>query len=332
MKIQAPMINRAIAMHLLREGLFDVATTFISEANAKPPAPSPSSMGPARIEVDESSTAYPLTGIPNLTGAMDWENDFSPNAFKTAPLQEQFTEMYNILHEMRENRNLEPAIRWAHENSDVLDARGSNLEFDLCRLQYLSLFTSTDPDQGPLKAVEYAKQTFVHFPARYTAQIRQLLGALAFTSNIDVSPYGSLFAKASETNTTVAAAAAFTSEFCALLSLSSASPLLLAVSAGAIALPRLLKADEIHKKIRTSWSSSAELPVEVHLPPAYNFHSIFVCPISKEQATDDNPPMLLVCGHAIARDSLLTVSKGAKFKCPYCPVESHPNQAMRLYL
>ncbi|TKA37071.1 hypothetical protein B0A49_13451, partial [Cryomyces minteri] len=35
----ASLINRAIAMHLLREGQFSVASTFISEANTHPPPP-----------------------------------------------------------------------------------------------------------------------------------------------------------------------------------------------------------------------------------------------------------------------------------------------------
>ena len=31
------------------------------------------------------------------------------------------------------------------------------------------------------------------------------------------------------------------------------------------------------------WTSANELPVEIPLPAAYQFHSIFVCPVSKER-------------------------------------------------
>ena len=31
------------------------------------------------------------------------------------------------------------------------------------------------------------------------------------------------------------------------------------------------------------------------------FHSIFACPVSKDQSTRDNPPMLLPCGHVLCR-------------------------------
>lgn len=72
--------------------------------------------------------------------------------------------------------------------------------------------------------------------------------------------------------------------------------------------------------------------IEIPLPPAYHFHSIFVCPVSKEQATDTNPPMMMPCGHVLAKDSLDRISKGARFKCPYCPNESNPSQARKVYL
>ena len=331
MSPQPSMINRAIAMHLLREGLFDVATTFISEANAKPPAPAPSAIEAAKMDIDSSDSD--LAPKQNSTSAQDrqWDNDFSPNAFKASPLQEQFSEMYSILRDLRKG-DLQPAIGWAWRHSDVLDARGSNLEFDLCRLQYISLFTSQKPMEGPLAAVQYARNTFPRFANRYTTQIRQLVGALAYTQNLEHSPYGFIFSSDSGTNTTAAAAAAFTSEFCALLSLSSASPLLTAVTAGYIALPTLQKFDQIQTKHKTSWTTTAELPVEVTLPPAYSFHSVFVCPVSKEQATDQNPPMMMPCSHVVAKESLDSMSKGTKFKCPYCPLESHPNDAVRIYL
>ena len=54
--------------------------------------------------------------------------------------------------------------------------------------------------------------------------------------------------------------------------------------------------------------------------------------MSKEQTTDENPPMMMPCGHVIARDSLKRLGKISKFKCPYCPSESQPDEAMRIYL
>jgi len=301
------LINRAIAMHLLREGQFNVASTFIQEANAHPPSFSTSTLTPHQA----------------------WE-------FRSESLQKQFSEMYHILHELRHERNLAPAIQWARKHSSTLESRGSNLEFELCRLQFVRLFVGSDsydpaenPADGPLRAWAYARSEFEPFQRRYEVEIRQLVGAMAFWENIVESPYRHIFQNTSGWDEV---ASSFTKEFCSMLGLSADSPLYVAVTAGAIALPVLHKAKTVMKANRTEWTTVQELPFEVTLPPAYHFHSIFVCPVSKEQATDANPPMMMPCGHVICKESLDKVSKGARFKCPYCPNESNPSQARKVYL
>ncbi|KAL1612800.1 hypothetical protein SLS60_001029 [Paraconiothyrium brasiliense] len=315
------LVNRAISMHLLREGEFSVASTFIQEAHRNPPRPEPTA------------------STPNPSMNNSWETDLAEEAFNSEKLQGQFQEMYLILHELRQERNLEPAIRWARHRSDLLEARGSNLEFELCRLQFVCLFVGHGLDdedepmeedpQGPLAAYEYARREFAHFRGRYSHEIQQLIGAMAYWQNIADSPYRRYFY-----NNTAweEVATSFTREFCSLLGLSADSPLYIAATAGAIALPHLLKLQNIMEKTRTEWTTQNELPVEIPLPPTYHFHSIFVCPVSKEQSTDANPPMMMPCGHVIAQESLDRISKGTRFKCPYCPMESHPRDARKVRL
>jgi hypothetical protein len=50
--------------------------------------------------------------------------------------------------------------------------------------------------------------------------------------------------------------------------------------------------------------------MEVPLPASRRYHSVFVCPVSKEQATETNPPKMLTCGHVIAQESLNRLLKG----------------------
>lgn len=60
----------------------------------------------------------------------------------------------------------------------------------------------------------------------------------------------------------------------------------------------------------TLFAFAKEIPqIEIPLPPENRYHSIFACPVSKEQSTEQNPPMMMGCGHVITRDSLQKLSK-----------------------
>lgn len=310
------LVNRAIYLHLLREGLFLVASTFNKEA-----------AGTFREPQKKSSNE----GHENQ---MDITPDLQLKL--RAEMEARFAEMYHILHELKNDRNLSPAIEWARQNSQELENRGSNLEFELCRLQFVHLYQTpadnseiTDHFSNQSRALAYARREFQGFYKRYLYETQQLMGAMAYSSNLEESPYRHIFH-----NTTAwdEVAASFTREFCSLLELSADSPLYVAATAGAIALPPLLKMQKIMESKRTEWTTENELSVEIPLPPSYQFHSIFVCPVSKEQTTDENPPMMMPCGHVIADDSLKRLSKGSRFKCPYCPGESHPRDARKVFL
>ena len=314
---QSSLVNRAIYLHLLREGHFSVASTFHEEAISKGNVP-----------------ATLLTS----------RQEFKPSASTTQPgallhsfnMEQEFEAMYHILHELKQSQNLEPAISWARKHTENLEKRGSNLEFELCRLKFVHLFLGIGVEDEELKrstgqerAFAYARQEFQPFRHRYMEEIQKLITAMVFSSNLEESPYHTIFASHTAWDEV---ADSFTREFCSMLELSADSPLYIAATAGAIALPTLMKLQTIMQQKKTEWTSVNELPVEILLPPSYQFHSIFVCPVSKEQTTDENPPMMMPCGHAIAQESLQRLSKGSRFKCPYCPGESHPREAKRLYL
>jgi len=311
---QSTLVRRAIYLHLLREGLFGVAASLQDEAMQR--------AGRQRDRQQANgvdvSTDHPLGldhGLPE-------------------DMLHKFQAMHHILQELRSNYNLQPAMEWAKTNNEELQARGSNLGFELCRLQYARLLLDGCQDgvlsmDGMMRALQYAHTAFQPFQRQYSHEIQELMGAMAYFSNLDQSPYHAIL------NTTSAwddVALSFTREFCALLELSADSPLYLATTAGAIALPPILKVQAIMKTKKAEWTSQGELGVETPLPPMYQYHSIFVCPVSKEQSTDQNPPMMMPCGHVVCQDSLTRLSKGSKFKCPYCPTESSPSQATRIIL
>ena len=45
----------------------------------------------------------------------------------------------------------------------------------------------------------------------------------------------------------------------------------------------------------------AVLKVELELGQEFVFRSVFSCPVSREQSSPNNPPMLLPCGHALCK-------------------------------
>ena len=216
-------------------------------------------------------------------------------------------------------------MEWASQNADALDANSSNLEFELNRLQFLWLLKGPevngledDERNGLSGALQYARDHFWRFQARHGRQIRGLITATLYAPNLNSSPYASLLSIDSAFEE---AAHSFAREFCSLLRLSAESPLHVAVTAGAISLPQLLKYNQATKARKTEWTSYDEQPFETPLPRRMVYHPIFVCPVLKEQTTAANPPMMLPCGHVVCREALKRMIKGSRFKCPYCPVE-----------
>ena len=129
----------------------------------------------------------------------------------------------------------------------------------------------------------------------------------------------------------------FRRQCCALLDQAQHSPLLVTVAAGAAALPTLLKLAAVVAKTQPAAElaqNAEELPVEVPLGSEFVFHSIFACPVSREQSSPENPPMMLPCGHCICRTSILRISKSStrSFKCPYCPTEANLSRCLELKL
>ena len=339
-----PLINRAVAMHFLREGEFEVAKTFLNESRPNTNLASlwhtcdeekDLEMTP-RDEEDENNGVEADGHTPPI-GSTQLEKMAK---FHNLALLDKFARMYEILSYMRK-RKLVPAIEWAAQNSYELESRGSTLEFELNKLQFIYLFQQggADPEDttmmteeermmnGCACALDWARDRFVRFQSRHSREIQQLVTAVIYASNLPQSPYRTMFTSSGIKSAFDEACTSFMHDFCSLLGLSSESPLYIAVTAGAIALPQLLKYTSRVKEKRTEWTTEAELAFETPLPASMVYHPIFVCPVSKEQTTESNPPIMLPCGHVLAEASFQPLVKGSKVKCPYCPVEGHKTEA-----
>ena len=107
----------------------------------------------------------------------------------------------------------------------------------------------------------------------------------------------------------------------------------MAIEAGVEGLPTLLKLANVMPAKRQEWQAMKHLPVPVELGKEFQFHSVFVCPVSRDQGSEENPPMLMPCLHVLCKQSIMKLSKSSSrtFKCPYCPAEVSAAQCRQLY-
>ncbi|ELU09727.1 hypothetical protein CAPTEDRAFT_159757, partial [Capitella teleta] len=239
---------------------------------------------------------------------------------------EPFLELHRILEALKQH-NLSPALHWAQAHRNELTHHRSSLEFKLLRLNFIDLVSQGVAKQQ--EALHFARN-FAPFASSHTKELQVLMGTLLYLrQGLDSSPYRHLL----DPIHWVDICDVFTREACTLLGLSMESALSVIVKAGCAALPPLLTIKQVMLQRQCSgvWSAKDELPVEIDIGVDCRFHSIFACPILKQQSNDSNPPVRLICGHVISRDALQKLANGNKVKCPYCPVEQAPSDARQIF-
>ncbi|CAM8900997.1 unnamed protein product [Rhodiola kirilowii] len=247
------------------------------------------------------------------------------NEPEAAAVKSQFHELYHIVSAMN-SRNLEPALTWASANQDKLSENGSDLVLKLHRMQFVEILKNSSRDE----ALKYARTFLAPFTTSHMSEIQKLMPCLLWVGRLDQSPYADLL---SPTHWGTIGEE-FTRHFCNIMGQSYESPLNVTIAAGVQALPQLLKLmNLVVEKKQDDWQSMKQLPVPLDLDKEFQFHSIFVCPVSKDQASEDNPPMLMSCGHVLCRQSIAKMSKNntKSFKCPYCPMAVESKLCKQLY-
>ncbi|KAI9125114.1 hypothetical protein K1719_003730 [Acacia pycnantha] len=238
-------------------------------------------------------------------------------------MKSPFQQMFQILEAMR-NRDLRPALNWAITVSDKLSEHGSALLLKLHSMEYLETVRSGNTDE----AVDYARAKLAPFASTHMDDVQKVMVCILWRGKLDQCPYPELVSPNWDW-----LVEDFKKEFCNLLDQSSNGSLSMTVEAGAEALPPLLKFLNVMAGKRQEWQTMTQLPIPVELDRKFHFHSIFICPVSKEPSTEDNPPMLMSCGHVLCKQSIAKMSKNStkSFKCPYCPSDIDAAQCMQLY-
>jgi hypothetical protein len=123
--------------------------------------------------------------------------------------------------------------------------------------------------------------------------VQRLMGSLLYAGRLQESPYADLWSERAWES----AAHIFARECCSAMGLTEESPLAVTVDCGIAALPTLVKMNAIITAKGQSWQRLEQLPLEVEgLPQRFAFHSVFACPVARDQSSPENPPMILPCG------------------------------------
>lgn len=266
---------------------------------------------------------YYRQGMNEVAEALSKDADISTSFHE----KESFKELNHIL-DCLKNKDLEPALAWATVNHDALEGNNSTLEFKLHRLKFIDLLSRGASFQTD--AISYARTHFGRFVKKHEKDIQVLMGMLLYVPNgIGSSPYSCLL----DSELWLDIYELFTKDACKLLGISVNSPLTTCINAGCQAIPALLNIKQVmmQRQVTGIWNGKDELPIEIDLGSDGGYHSMFACPILRQQSTQSNPPMRLICGHVISRDALNKLCSGNKMKCPYCPVEQSPADARLVF-
>uniref|UniRef100_A0A5S6QXK9 CTLH domain-containing protein n=1 Tax=Trichuris muris TaxID=70415 RepID=A0A5S6QXK9_TRIMR len=238
----------------------------------------------------------------------------------------KFANMYVILNALK-NKNIVPALEWVNANRETLAKSKSDLEFYLTRLEFIQLLQKGCDNREEI--IQFARR-FNRFANTNTKEMQELMTSLLFlTSGLESSPYNYLLSDKMWDQ----AVSSFTSDWCKVHKIPTASPLKVIMDIGMKAVVAMLNLRKVmgHGKVVEVLGLGDELPVEVDMGDIPQYHSVFACPILRQATSDENPPVRLACGHVISRDALSRLVSHDRLKCPYCPQESLASKAKVIY-
>jgi len=278
-------------------------------------------------------------------------------------------DMHRILQALH-NFDAQPCLDWIEKSLDAekcsnetVISRLSTLQFDLHRLRYIQLLTTpqsstamnidddtnNNSDNNKMEespsssksrkpksvsqcslALDYARKYFPKFPSR-TQEIERLSGCLMYVGKLDQSPYADLLSislwSQAQRNFVILALQK--------LQKPPINPLLSALLASTTAIGNVVKLHALLNKDAILPSSENMGIYSADLGCEHIFHTSFVCPVNKSLSDemDENPAVLLKCGHVVSQDAIKKMSnnKNQRFKCPTCPREQTATETLTLH-
>ncbi|CAF1266206.1 unnamed protein product, partial [Adineta steineri] len=242
-------------------------------------------------------------------------------------LEKNFLEEINMILENLREKNLLPAIDWCVRHRNELNKTNSLLEFYLHKMRFVQLLQLGNFNEAKTYLTNLRQYSIMN--GQCEQDVNQLMGALVFAQrDLSKSPYKYLL----EPHLWLQLSELFMQQAFQQVGLAQDSPLYVVMKIGFQALPALMSIVNAMQNTQVCHIlSKDELPIEIDVGQEHRYHSVFACPILRQQTTDQNPPMKLVCGHVISKDALNKLSIQNKLKCPYCPLEQSPSDARQLF-
>ena len=256
-----------------------------------------------------------------------------------------FKEYYEIINDLN-NHELNKLFEWCERNKEILlvnylDIKingvkvnmdknkklpDKNIYFECVKFNYILLLE--DNSKSIQDCINYSRKNFKSFinKKNYNKEISKLMFKLLYKKN-DINNEENKEEKESKNKRWEEIKKLFTDTFFELNHKSKDDTLSLILLAGRCVLPQVVEAEEKLMKDKDKKNIEVDkeknqLMYSLELPEELVFHNIFVCPISKEIATADNPPIRLNCGHCICNNSFERIEKTGtrrnQIKCPIC--------------
>lgn len=234
---------------------------------------------------------------------------------------------------MTVRKDVGPALAWLEEYASDSVPQTASLIFDLHRLRFLQLVGDRPMASlaSQTEAIGYAQRNFAPFQMTRSQEIQALFSSLLFRNASSLSSSSSTVPPAATTRTFFLPTQVDHWELAKRMLRQEISrginSMSVAIANGEIALKEMRHYQSLVVGTSSAlkaelWSNpDGELPVQIE--GVIPFHSEFCCPVTREH-TDamTNPPMLLVCGHVVSKNSISRIAKNrSKFKCPTCPQE-----------
>ena len=259
-----------------------------------------------------------------------------------------FQEYYDIINDLNNNK-IKKLYDWCTKNRDILLKNSENVKgnkgkdenmenkdiyFECVKYSYNLLLE--DDSKTVEECVEFTRKHFKPFISdkNYKKEISKLMTKLLFKKTDKEKSEINTESKIEEKNKGEGNKEGlefiknlFIEKFLKLNHKSRDDTLNTILLAGRYVLPQVVESEEKLAKDKDKKNIEVDkeknqLMYSLELPEELIFHDIFVCPVSKEIASADNPPIRLNCGHCICKNSFDKIEKSGvrhnQIKCPIC--------------